>query len=181
MIPADLSKNKLSVLEAFEKGYRVKTDGRVISPLGCEISLSVSPGGYSRFSIKNSERKRVTIPVHQLLAYQKFGDAFLVRGIQVRHLNNDSSDNTEGNIAVGTARDNEADKSEEMRRASVDAAGKARRRISDKVATEVFRMREEGRSYKQIIETLGLSKSKVNYILKKANYTRTFRQEMEHN
>jgi len=170
-----LSATKKDVLSAFEKGYRVSTDGLVLSPHGTRISLSPASNGYLKFSIKTFDQRRTNIFVHHLIAYQKFGDGYLCEGVQVRHLNNNAQDNRWKNISVGSCRDNYLDRTPASRRALVDLGGEARRNTSDVEVHEVFRRHHEGQTYRTIATALGMSKSQINYILKKANYTRAIR------
>jgi hypothetical protein len=46
------------------------------------------------------------VPVHKIIAYIKFGDDAIKRGIVTRHLNDCKLDNSWDNIGIGTPKDN---------------------------------------------------------------------------
>jgi len=109
-----ISKKKLGVKVAFEKGYRVINNQVVfnnnIRKLYKHIKRSDSNTiSYYSFGIRGSDGKRVEIYVHQLLAYQKFGDLFFNPEMEVRHLDGDSLNNFEDNLAIGSKSDNRKD------------------------------------------------------------------------
>lgn len=103
--------NKLVV--ASSQGYRVDKDGSVIFP-GKQKKLT-NTNGYLLFSI-NSSKKALRIYLHRLQAYQKYGDSIFEDGIEVRHLNGNSLDNSYDNISIGTHTDNMRDKSPYVRK-----------------------------------------------------------------
>lgn len=53
--------------------------------------------------------------IHRLVAYIKYGNAALRKGIDTRHLNGDKLDNSWDNIAIGTRSDNMQDMPKELR------------------------------------------------------------------
>lgn len=119
------SKSNHNIKLAYEKGYRVTREGKVISHKGKELSIKIPNGArYPRMSIA-VEGKRETFLSHRFAAYCFFGDKIFEEGIQVRHLNGDRSDFSVDNIALGTAKENDLDKSPEARKRSVDAVIKA--------------------------------------------------------
>ena len=93
---------------AYEIGYRVTEDGFLKSPSGKHIGY-VHPSGYVKFSLQN-KKKRFTVNAHRLQAYQKYGEKIYQKGLQVRHLNNNKQDNSYSNIALGTNKQNFADR-----------------------------------------------------------------------
>ena len=109
---------------AKEKGYVVDEEGYVTSPRGTKLSPFPVRGGYLSFSMRIGE-KSVKVPVHQLVAFQKFGEAYLVDGVQARHLDGNNQNNTWDNIDIGTATENAQDKPVEVRRRACSIAGKA--------------------------------------------------------
>lgn len=119
------SKSNKYIVLAYEKGYRVTEDGRITSHKGRELSKKIPNGArYPKISLM-LDGKRQTILAHRFAAYCFFGDKLFKDGIQVRHLNGDRADISFDNIALGTAKDNDADKSPEARKRSTDAVIKA--------------------------------------------------------
>lgn len=93
---------------AKEKGYIVDESG-IVWRSGRVIQVTKSRDGRSRFRIRDSRGKVVNIPVHRLIGYQKFGDIIFNVGMQVRHLDDDYTNNSMSNIDVGTQSDNMMD------------------------------------------------------------------------
>jgi hypothetical protein len=105
----DSTKSKMAIY-SYQRGCRVTKNGDVIGVRGKKRSVRVGYRGYKTFNMKNPETGVATpVLVHKLAAYQRFGvDAFR-EGIQVRHLNNDKTDNSLNNIDIGTQLDNVSD------------------------------------------------------------------------
>lgn len=99
---------------AYSEGYRINKSGCILNPLGKRIKGSVTKG-YRKFNLK-LDGKDVSVKVHRLVAYQKFGDKIFDPKIQVRHLNGNSLNNTHNNIDIGTAHDNIMDLPAEVRK-----------------------------------------------------------------
>ena len=112
---------------SFTKGYRVSTEGYVVSPKGKIINTSISTQGYSSFNIRHKNLVTRSF-VHRLQAYQKFGDKIFKSGIVVRHLNGNSLDNSWENIVIGTQSDNIKDICPSIRKSK---AIKASRKMQD--------------------------------------------------
>ena len=152
------------LLKAYEDGYRV-VDGEVISPYSDEPrSLRIDTRGYKSFTVKIEGRYYpVNVPVHRLLAYQKYGDALLEDGIEARHLDGDQLNNLDDNINIGTHGDNMMDKSPEQRR--IDAGNHGRKHPHD----EILEFYDRTGSYKETMRRFNLtSKGTLHYILKKS-------------
>jgi len=92
---------------AYERGYRVTKEGQLIGlsnkVVGCDNSK-----GYEKIHICINKKYK-NLLTHRLQAYQKYGNKLYEDGIMVRHLNGNSLDNSWGNIAIGTRRDNAMD------------------------------------------------------------------------
>lgn len=154
-----------------EAGYRV-VDGRVFSPSGRERALDLEPsgGGYYRFGVFFDGVGIRSVMVHRLVAYQKFGAAMFESGIEVRHLNNNSRDNSNDNIAIGTKAQNNADKSEWNRMAGAIAGGRAKRKLSDAQVDELRQRRVTGATYAELCAHFGITKCVVSYIVNGKTY-----------
>jgi hypothetical protein len=97
-----LTKKKLAIYEAYEKGYRV-IDGQVEYKGKYRKLFShykgkyVSP--YLSFGVRYN-RQRIEIYVHQLLAYQKFGLKYLQSNKDVIYIDKNTRNNQEENIEL---------------------------------------------------------------------------------
>lgn len=101
---AALSIKRQAIKQAYEKGYRVKK-GQVFYK-GKQRKLythfkkegNISP--YFSFGIRTYDGKRVDIYVHQLLAYQKYGDDFLFSNKDVNHKDKNTLNNKTANVIL---------------------------------------------------------------------------------
>ena len=100
----NISLNKKIVKFAYDKGYRVREDGRTIAPSGRELLCNAMWNGYLSVTIKvrplTGENKPRRLMVHLLAAYQVFGYDVLGPNIRVRHLNGDVQDMRLANISI---------------------------------------------------------------------------------
>jgi HNH endonuclease len=92
-----ISKHKLSVIAAYNKGYRI-IDGECYSPKGQKLKPYIQQY-YKRYC-------NPSFFGHFLAAYQKFGDAWAYSGLDVRHMDGDCLNNKEENIEIGTHQQN---------------------------------------------------------------------------
>jgi hypothetical protein len=106
-------KTKNKIVRAYEMGYRVNEEGNVEglrkNILQCKITNT-----YYSFTVRISNKFK-TIYVHRLQAYQKYKNEMFFKGIEVRHKNGNSLDNTPNNILIGTHSDNMMDRTKEDR------------------------------------------------------------------
>lgn len=148
---------------AYEIGYRVTEDGFLQSPSGKYIG-HIHKSGYVKFSIQN-KKKRFSIFVHRLQAYQKYGEKIYQKGLQVRHLNNNKQDNSYSNIALGTNKQNVADRDREtVLKNALYASSFTKKYDYNKVKSYY----NKTRSYKLTMQEFDISSSSaLHYILKK--------------
>lgn len=155
------SKRSIALLLAFEKGYRITNEGKILNPEGKELKGNINKG-YLRFSIRLGD-DRINVSVHRLLAYQKFGERIFEEGQLIRHLNSNSLDNSWDNIGIGTHKDNMNDKPKEVRLKSAIYASSF---IKKHNYEEVKAYYNETKSYKKVMERFNISsKGTLNYIL----------------
>lgn len=99
---------------AFRLGFRVSSDGQIVTkPNGQPQKLQLDRGYYS-FSVPCKERN-APCHVHRLQAYQKFGEQIYVDGLQIRHLDNNPGNNEQSNIGIGNQSQNMLDRPRETR------------------------------------------------------------------
>lgn len=168
----NLSKYNRTLLEAYRKGYRV-VDGEVISPFRDEpLKQRINRRGYYEFGVRvKDERFNLVwetrkVQVHRLAAYQKFGEAIFQDGVQVRHLDDNSKNNLEDNIGIGTQQDNMMDRSPEKRlKLSVNAATKLRK-FDDETVAEIRLRHSQGWSYRTLMAHYNItSKGTMSHII----------------
>lgn len=155
---------------AFRRGYRVDAQGRVVSPAGSVRVPSVGMGGYHSISLKDDDGRCVSFKAHKLAAYQKFGEASLSPGINVRHLDGNAGNNSPSNLALGTPSQNAFDKPPALRRRVAQVAARSTRSLTPQSRAELLRLREQGWSYKRLCERYGIAKSTCSYVVNRKTY-----------
>ncbi len=161
-LKAELSKYNQNVIWAFENGYCVEEDGTVISPNGKTLKLlerkREGKTSYYTFSIQDK-----TIYVHRLQAYQKFGMAALEKGIEVRHMDSNSLNNSFGNLELGTKTDNAQDRPKEQRVALAKHAASFNRKLTDQNIEEI---KQSNLSNIELAEKYSVSRQRISQIRK---------------
>lgn len=148
---------------AYSVGYRISKLGEIINPKAEKIN------GYfwenrNFFNIRNGE-KFLKISVSKLQAFQKFGEESFKDKIIVRHLNQNSMDNSFENIAIGTRSDSMFDQTPEQRLARSKHATSF---VTKYNHDEVYAFYSECKSYKKTMDKFDIgSKGSLNFIIKK--------------
>lgn len=123
------SKTTEAIRIAHEKGYRA-VEGEIFAPSGKKRKLRlVGRHGDRRkvFTVSVAGMSR-PLRVHQLAAFQKFGEAMFEDGVMVRHKNGDILNNLEDNLLLGTNSQNMMDRSPEDRLAHARLAASHQRK-----------------------------------------------------
>lgn len=155
------------LLEAYSAGYRISSDGTILSPYSpTPISGYVSPRGYRCFKLN----RNYPILVHRLHAYQLYGDAVFIPGTVVRHLNGDKLDNSPTNLALGTQSDNSYDIPEEVRRKTGKHAASFLRKLTEEQVASLRADRAAGLSYAYLTKKYGIASSTVSDIVHYKTY-----------
>lgn len=97
------------IIKSYEAGFRATSEGNIISHKGKRVGSDRGDGRISFASIKDDNGIRRMLLAHRFIAYQLYGDKIFEKGIIVRHLNDNPSDNRFENIAIGTRKDNARD------------------------------------------------------------------------
>lgn len=160
-----LSKQNKVCKYAFLKGYRI-INGCAYSPKKRKLNPYLIGDGYLKISIRVKGGKTTSIPVHKLVAYQKYGNKLFKKGIQVRHFNGKKHDNTRANIRIGTSRQNNMDKPPEVRlKISLRASSFVKKYKHE----EIVAYRNSGATYKEIMSKFGVkNKSTLSFIINKS-------------
>jgi hypothetical protein len=162
--------NKINdiLLIAKNKGYYADTEGNIFSSKN-KIALRKSQNRYF-FSIRYYG-SRESIPVHKFIAYLKYGDKIFEDGIEVRHLDNNSLNNSNDNISIGTHSENMQDMPINNRIKKAIHASSKNRRFSDDEVKQILNDRNSGMTYENICLKYNTSKSTLNYFFNKAYYS----------
>ena len=162
-----LSKASRHVILAYDKGYRV-IDGEVSSPKTdkrLKAGFSTTQAGYKsrKFTIRGEGSYNNAVYIHRLVAYQKYGMQMFKEGLHVRHLDGNSLNNSEDNIAIGTSAQNSMDRSPSVRKShalkALSKASLVNRRFSDAKIKEIRATHTKLKSYKKIKEMYNISSS----------------------
>jgi len=153
-----------------QRGYVVNEEGEVTAPSGKWRKLYThKKSGYKYFSVKFL-KKVYTIPVAWLQAYQKFGNRYSEKGIEVRHLNGNPGDNSVGNIEIGTHSQNMLDIPTQVRAKVATNAASYRRKMSNDDVAKLRQERKDGATYQTLMKRYGIAKSTVSGIVNYKTY-----------
>lgn len=166
-----------------ERGYHIEKDGSICGPTGRINGWVGKPSGnalrmtgefnggkkllYRSFTVRVSDKFK-KVPVHQLQAYQKFGEELL--GKEVRHLNGDSLDNGWDNICIGTSQQNALDRRAEHRQAHAQHAANQKKKWSDEQVRALRERRGRGAQVVFLAKLEGVSKGQMSMMLSGKTY-----------
>lgn len=154
-----MSQNNQALKAAFEKGYRI-VNGAIVTPSG-KHRVATLYDGYMSFNF-GMGGKRIPVKVHRLVAFQKFGDSALLRGVHVRHLDGDSTNNMDDNIAIGTPSDNSMDREKNKR---IEHAAKGRQKYTSETIRSLRQDYNTGMGYKKLARKYQIPLSTLSYYL----------------
>ena len=150
----------------YELGYRVMENGNIISKSGSILSGSIN-NGYIRISIRSYIYSYFF--AHRLQAYQKYGDALFKEGIEVRHKNGNSYDNSYDNILIGSHSENMMDIPQSIRVSRAIHASSFNKKYCREDVIDFHE--NNSRSYKKTMERFGISsKGTLHFILNGKSY-----------
>lgn len=164
-----MSLSNKALIAQVNKGLYVK-DGILYGVRGKPRKLykKIQADGYITYTFGVGYGGKVlTLNVARVVAYQKYGAALFKEGIVVRHLNGDTSNFSEDNIAIGTMSENMMDVPKEKRQDRSEHAALKHRKCSDYIENEMCYLHKIGWGYGRIGQRFGISKSTVNYILRR--------------
>ena len=97
------------IIKCYEAGFRATPEGYIISHKGKRVGSDRGDGRIAFKSIVDDNGISRSLLAHRFIAYQLYGDKIFEKGIIVRHLNDNPSDNRFENISLGTRKDNTRD------------------------------------------------------------------------
>ena len=106
-------KRQLVLLSAYNKGFRMSPAGELITPDGKPRAIKCYNGGYPSFNY-GYDGVRFHVFLHRLQGYQKFNWLIFVKGLLVRHENNNKMDPSYDNLLLGTEKINYHDNPPEL-------------------------------------------------------------------
>jgi len=160
-----------AIRQYYARGCYMNRNGRFVSPTGMVRKPNLSSRGYLGVTVYIPGGRVRKMLIHRFAAFQKFGEAALVPGVQVRHLDSNPGNNRLSNIAIGTASDNAMDRPKQKRIASAKYANAQRLNptikadTAEKIAMEFARgmgPSELGRKY-------GLARCTVKNVLRRVS------------
>jgi hypothetical protein len=172
------TKTAKATVEASKKGYLVDGSGKVWYKGKLVSGYKKYRSGvyYISLSIRYSLGESTTVYVHQLHAYQKYGEKALGDDVVVRHLNGDSLDNSWGNIAIGSMSQNLMDRPAGERKAHSLIAASHQVKYD---AEAIRKDHKDGLSYRDIMIKYDISsKGTVSHIINKRQIMKPL-QEVE--
>jgi hypothetical protein len=106
----NLQKSYFHVQTALKLGYRVDlATAEIYSPFGKRLACTPSKLGYKTFSVR-TEGKYLRVYVHKMVAFFVHGQGAFMRGVDVRHKDNNKLNNLPENIWIGTRQENILDR-----------------------------------------------------------------------
>ena len=166
--------NKATVtVNAYDRGYFVNSEGRVISPKGKIRKDGIDSKGYRAFSItfkRGDKIIKTKVSTHQLIAYQKFGAKALSEGILVRHKDGVATNNHPDNILIGTDLNNYHDRSTKLRKLDAVKISKTLRKLTDQQVFDLRSDRLNGMKLSDLHEKYSICAYTCNNILKGVTY-----------
>ena len=153
---ANMTKTQRAIIMFFDRGRTIK-NGVPFSKKGTRLSFSVGTNGYYRVGVQ-IDGNALSVPIHRLVAYSKYGDKIFEKGIQVRHLDNNRMNNRPENISIGTRMDNIQDTPTHVRKKWF------KKKYNDNFV--YFEFIKTG-SYKHVTKKMGISRNGIKYIMHK--------------
>ena len=149
---------------AHDKGYRIK-DGKCYNPNGQEVGYINNDKLYKRFRLYH-ERKQKHIEFHKLVAYQLYGEEAFKLNVVIRHLDDNSLNNKEDNIVLGTNLQNIYDMPSEKRSRISSNGNKTVKRLLEGLAQIIIQENGGGISTNEISRRHGISIATIRKVLK---------------
>lgn len=155
---------------AYNLGYRVSRDGKLINPKGNVIkgSLRDAKRKYTSlvFAVRVGEKSKHCY-IHRLQAYQKYKDAIYKLRTVVRHLDGNPLNNSFDNITIGSYSDNFQDMSKEKQEKVISNLRKIRYKYSDDLIKRVHEDYMKGLNRTELSTKYNIPVNRVYYVVNK--------------
>lgn len=170
------------IRHAVRRGYTADHTGQLFNPKGKPVKGIVrkhtrnrkgkGSGVYliRKYNLTHPTKKYCSRPIsaHRLIAYMKYGEA-VFEAECVRHLNDNSLDNSWDNIALGTYMDNHLDAVRNGKAKPKKVKPPKQESIGERLQKNIdiaISLKAEGLTNKKIGELFGLSERMVRYHIK---------------
>lgn len=156
----------MNVLElALLKGYSIDKNG-ILRNFKNEIvkgCIKKTKGYKLKITGIRYKGKRYNLTFHRFQAYIKYGNDMFKSGIEVRHLNGDSLDNSYDNIAIGTHSQNMMDIPIEERKRKASLGNLKHKHL------DIVNDHKNGMSYSKLMKKYNISsKGTISHIINKS-------------
>jgi hypothetical protein len=154
-----MTKAQSNLIECYNKGYRV-IDSKVYYK-GKLVKGSIT-NGYHFIGIRIN-KKIYNIRTHRLVGYQKYKNLLFESNLVLRHIDNNSLNNSEDNIVLGTPSENMMDKPETLRYSVAKHAASFLIKYNHIAIKDYY---YTNKSYKKVMEKFNISsKGTLHHIL----------------
>lgn len=154
-----MTKAQLNLVECYNKGYRVIDS--IVYYKGKVVKGSIT-NGYHFIGIRIN-KKMYNIRTHRLVGYQKYGEKLFTGNLVLRHVDNNSLNNSADNIVLGTPSENMMDKPESLRYSIAKHAASFLLKHDYLVIKDYY---NNNKSYKKVMEKFNISsKGTLHHIL----------------
>lgn len=163
----ETTKGNRAILNAASKGYTIDDNGQVWYKNKKVNGDEVSARGYhfKRFGVRLDDGEKYAVKHHRFQAYRLYGNTMFISGIQVRHLDGNSLNNTKSNILIGTQSKNMMDISKRER---IIRGKHAASFLIKHDAKSIKKDHKDGYSYVDLMVKYDISsKGTVSYIINK--------------
>lgn len=160
-----VNKSRIAIREAsacysFDYPYVIPTATKDGRPVGDKYRPRKNKKGYAIISFRRRKLGiDMNVHVHQIVAYQKYGEKIFGRGIVCRHLDGDPFNFRSDNVEIGTYSNNWFDVPKSKRMAHAIRAASFLRVLSDEQVIKLRTDRMNGMTFPQLAEKYGLSSS----------------------
>jgi hypothetical protein len=165
------TKRNQAIRLAKRKGYYCDEYGNMYSKRGNKLKLRMMNKTYWYFKVRTDKlfgkREMTIICVHRFVAYCKYGEVIFVKGVQVRHRNGISTDNSYDNLLIGTNSDNQQDIPRIDRVKRGQYASSFLRKFTDEQEQSIIEFYRGCKSYKLTMEKFDVKKGTLQYIKQK--------------
>ena len=163
------SRGNEGIRKAYQRGYRVRSDGALLNPQGVVVKGFCAGSRYLRFTYREAGQ-RYNVAVHRLAAYQRLGEAVFESGTNVRHRDDSPLNNQRRNLRLGTCQDNRLDVPAVERREAASVGGRVSRVLSKAQVRQTWTRIRQGWTYRTVAAELGVSVMVVQNILAGSTY-----------
>jgi hypothetical protein len=159
-----LGKVNQVIIKLVEQGYFSTPSGKIFDPNHNPVKLSTKYSKNYKHPYIVFRRMYQMVYVHRFIAYELYGEKAFKKGLVVRHLDGNSTNNSHSNLKMGTPSQNMMDKPPEVRK---QLAIMASRKANPRTVEQRYLIYEalcHGKSYRSIEKLYGVSRGTLSYM-----------------